>query len=223
MGVDGDVPRAAIAKLAGTCAVIVTVLTAERTLRAVVAACGRVGRPGLVLLDLSSVAPSTQHDLTAVARASGVVLLGGRVLLRMPATGPRTTLYVDDEAMQAEALRDVLAMLAEEVVTTGSAGRAKALGLIDDLLANVNAAVVGEALALGRSVGLDAAALIALLRKGSGATAILAHRETAAVSTRERCAALARVAGAAQQADHSLLFGGVAIGMLLARPHPAGR
>jgi 3-hydroxyisobutyrate dehydrogenase len=220
---DGGVSRAAVAQLATSCPVIVTVLAAELPLRAVLSACGGAREPGVVVLDLSPLAPSTQRDLMVTSRASNVVLVGGRLLTRIHETTPRTTLYVDDDVIHAEPLRGVLAMLADDTVTTGSAGRAKALGLIDDLLDGVNATIVGEALALGRSAGLDSATLVALLQKGSGATAIMAHPGAFDLATGARCAALARLAGAAQQADHSLLFGSLAIGALLAQSRAARR
>ena len=197
---------------ASSCATLVTLAPTEAALRAALDAC--VGGPvrDLAVLDLSPIEPATQRDLAASYRASGVSLFGGCLVPRYRDGTARATLYVDDDALQVPVLSAVLAALSDDVVPTGAGGRAKAIGLLDALLAGVNAAAAGEALALGRDAGLEVPALIGLLQKGSGATTVMAHPDTggAAIARRE---ALARVANAALRVDHSLLFGSVAIGI----------
>jgi 3-hydroxyisobutyrate dehydrogenase-like beta-hydroxyacid dehydrogenase len=219
--VDADAQAAAIETLAADASAVVTLLPSETPLRATLAKCAGARGRALVVLDLSPVAPAMQRDLHEAFRTFGMVLLGARLLLRFRDGVAHEALYVDDDAMQAPALRGVLAALADDVVATGAAGRAKALGLIDDLLTGVNAAAVGEALSLARHAGLDVATLTALLQKGSGATAVMQHRDVVARAAVAQDGALARVAGAAQQLDHSLLFGGVAIGALIAQSQSA--
>lgn len=217
--VPSDALAAAVAAMAARCAVVVTSLANEASLRAALADCGAASARDLVVLDVSPIAPATQRAMAAAASASGVTLVGGRIVTRFRDGVPRLTLYVDEDATQSAALRGVLAALGNDAVTTGAAGRAKALGLVDDLLAGVNAAVVGEAMALGRSASLDTPTLIALLQKGSGATSMMAHADVAARDRAVFARALAQVAAAAQQVDHSLLFGSVAIGLLLGQSH----
>lgn len=209
--------RAKFAVLPAGATAIVTLLPNEARLRATLEACAAARERSLTVLDLSPVTAATQRDLDAAFRAAGVAVVGGRLLTRFRDGVARATLYVDDEALHAPALREVLVALADDLVPTGGGGRAKALGLVDDLLAGVNAAAVGEALALGQRAGLAAPTLTALLQKGSGATAVMAYADATDMGPAAHSRALAHVARAAQQADHSLLFGSVAIGALVAQ------
>lgn len=212
-------PATAVAALVTRCSAIVTIFDAESALPSALAACGAAR--DLVVLDLSPIAPAIQRELANAARVAGVALVGGRLLTRFRDGVPQPTLYVDDDAARAAPLHGLLAAFGDDVVTTGAPGRAKAVGVVDDLLAGVNAAVVAEAMALGRDAGLDAASLVALLRKGSGATTVMTHPQPAG-DAREPHAALSRVARAALRAQHSLLFGSVAIGVLMRHASAAG-
>jgi len=218
-----DDKDASIVAMAVRCGgVVVTTFGTEAPLRAAFAdRDAATARNDLVVLDVSPIAPATQRDLASSVRPSSVTLVGGRVLMRFRDGAPTPTLYIDDDATRVVPLRRVLASFGDDLVITGATGRAKALGLIDDLLAGVNAAVVNEAMALGRSAGLDAPTLVSLLQKGSGATSVMAHATVAPRDTAASSAALARVVSAAQQADHSVLFGSVAIGVLLRQSHLA--
>jgi 3-hydroxyisobutyrate dehydrogenase-like beta-hydroxyacid dehydrogenase len=210
-----------LAALREGCGVVVTLLPTENALRAALASLTAGGRPVVAVLDLSPIAPWTLRELAASCRETGVLLLGAAIVAAASREGARTTLHVDGDAAQLEPLTHVLAALADDVVSSSTIGRAKAVALLDDLLTGVNAAVVGEALALGRCAGLDARTLVALIQKGSGATSILAAHAAGDGPQMKACEArrhaLARVTAAAQHVDHSSFFAGLGIAALLAQ------
>jgi 3-hydroxyisobutyrate dehydrogenase-like beta-hydroxyacid dehydrogenase len=218
-----DVCWDAIRALASDVTAIVTLLATEERLRATLGACAAARDRDLVVLDLTPVSPATQREFEAVLSAARVTLLGGRLLARLRDGVVRPTLYVDENATNAPALRGLLSAFADDVVATGAPGRAKALGLVDDLLGGFNTAAVDEALTIGRRAGLDIPKLMALLQKGSGATTLMAHADILDLGPTARRQAIARVVSAAQQADHSLWFGSVAIGVLMAQSQSAAQ
>jgi 3-hydroxyisobutyrate dehydrogenase-like beta-hydroxyacid dehydrogenase len=130
--------------------------------------------------------------------------------------------------LQATGIHAVLHGLADDVVSAGKTGSAKAVAMLTDLLVGVNSAVVREALVLGQCAGLDPAMLIKLLLKGSGATAVMALAPSNApagaaivdTATETLRGGLQRAVEAARRIDHSAFFASLGIASLLAQTQP---
>jgi 3-hydroxyisobutyrate dehydrogenase-like beta-hydroxyacid dehydrogenase len=132
-------------------------------------------RPGLLCVDMSTIAP-------AEARAIGAALAEHRVgFMDAPVSGssPRAedaTLTImaggeDDEFARA---RPLLEAMGELVVHVGPLGHGQTIKLINNAVAAVNCATVGEALLVGRRAGIDLDALTRVMGASSGASAMLA-------------------------------------------------
>jgi 3-hydroxyisobutyrate dehydrogenase-like beta-hydroxyacid dehydrogenase len=212
--------------------VVVTLLPDEQALRTVL-----FGHAGLTqtigkavtVLDLSPIAPWTLEEIVARCRTAGMSAFGGSIVAGTKDGQTRSTLYIDHAALQITGLRAVLRGLADDVVSTGKTGSAKAVAMLTDVLVGVNSAVVREALALGHCAGLDAATLVSLLLKGSGATAVMALAPSDApvgaamvdTATEALRGGLQRAVEAARRVDHSVFFASLGIASLLAQPQPA--
>jgi 3-hydroxyisobutyrate dehydrogenase len=213
---------------------VVTLLPDEKALRTAL-----FGRAGLTqaagtattVVDLSPIAPWTLEEIVAECRTAGMSAFGGSIVAGTKDGQRRLTLYIDHAALQAAGLRAVLRGLADDVVSTGMTGSAKAVAILTNMLVGVNSAVVREALALGHCAGLDPAMLIKLLLKGSGATAVIALAPSDAAvnagmldtATEGDRSGLQHAVEAAHRVDHSVFFASLGIASLLAQPVASAR
>jgi len=212
--------------------VVVTFFSTEQALSQVLFEPGGLtaaSRKPLSILELSPILPWAFQDIVVSCRAAGVFVVGGRLATLCKEGRVGANLYVDDQVRHGSQLRFVVEALADEVVWTGNAGSAKALGTLSDLLVGVNTAVAHEALQIGQGVGLDTDTLIRLLLKGSGATRVIAQLAAQRVPDGDiadqpfLCAGLLRAVSAAQHVDHSLLFGSLGVASLLRHAHASLR
>ena len=136
-------------------------------------AAAALGAGGLCI-DMSTIAPSASVEL-----ARKVAELGGR-FLDAPVTGSRPkaedgtlTIMVGGERADFERARPLFEAMGEVLVHVGPHGHGEMAKVINNTVAAINAAAVGEALALGRAAGLDIERLLEVARAGSGASAML--------------------------------------------------
>ena len=215
---------------------VVTLFPTEQALRQVLFEPGGLtaaSRKPLSILELSPILPWAFQDIVVSCRAAGVFVAGGRLETLSKEGRVWASLHVDDQVRQRSQLQFVVEALADEVVWTGKAGNAKALGTLTDLLVGVNTAVAHEAWEIGQSVGIDTETLTGLLLKGSGATRVIAQLAALRVPNGgitldnadqfSLCAGLQRATSAAQHVDHSLFFGSLGVASLLRHAHPSLR
>ena len=127
--------------------------------------------PDALFADMSTIAPA---DARAAAE-----LVGGR-FLDAPVTGssPRAqdgtlTIMAGGAAEDYERARPLFEVMGSTVLHVGPVGHGQAIKLINNAVAAVNAATLAQALALGEGLGVDADSLVAVMRAGSGASAML--------------------------------------------------
>ncbi len=83
------------------------------------------------------------------------------------------TFMVGASPRELERVRPVLDAMGNAIVHAGPPGSGQMIKLINNAVAACNAAVVGQALLVGARTGLDLDALVAIMRTGSGASAML--------------------------------------------------
>jgi 3-hydroxyisobutyrate dehydrogenase-like beta-hydroxyacid dehydrogenase len=88
------------------------------------------------------------------------------------ADGTLTIMAGGDAADFARA-EPLLRIMGELVLHVGALGQGEMIKLINNSVAAANAATVGEALLVGQRTGVDLDALVAVLAKGSGGSAML--------------------------------------------------
>jgi len=132
-------------------------------------------RPGSVLVDLSSVLPSTPRRIEPRARARDVAFLEAPVSGGV--TGARAaTLAVmtGGDAAVLERVRPVLRAIGPNIYHVGPVGAGNTVKAINNMMASVNALAMMEGMALGVKAGLDLGVLYEIVKASSGNSSALA-------------------------------------------------
>lgn len=138
--------------------------------------------PGTVLVDLSSVLPSTPRKLEPRAKARGVRFLEAPVSGGV--TGARAaTLAVmcGGDAAVLESVRPILRSIGRNVYHVGQVGSGNTLKAINNMMSSVNALAMMEGLVLGLKAGLDLNTMAEIVKASSGNSNALARVERALI------------------------------------------
>jgi 3-hydroxyisobutyrate dehydrogenase-like beta-hydroxyacid dehydrogenase len=131
-------------------------------------------RPGLLCVDMSTIAPSDTRRIGERLEAVGVGLVDAPVTGSAPRAQDGTlTIMAGGETADVERARPLLAAMGELIVHVGPRGHGEMVKLINNAVAAVNAAVVGQAMLAGRATGVDLDALVRVMAAGSGGSAML--------------------------------------------------
>ena len=172
----GDSP-AACARAAD---VLITMVTDSKASEEVI--CGRDGvlagaHPGLILIDMASIAPEMSRSLAARAGASGVAMLDAPVTgnpkvaadgkLGIMAGGPK-------EAY--DACVPVFQAMGVKIIHVGENGKGTTLKLINNLILGVAIEAVAEALVLAGKAGIDPVKVLEITSVGGARTGAMETR-----------------------------------------------
>jgi len=141
-----------------------------------------LARPGTVLVDLSSVLPSTPRKLEPRAKARGVHFLEAPVSGGV--TGARAaTLAVmsGGDAAVLESVRPILRSIGTNIYHVGPVGSGNTLKAINNMMASVNALAMMEGLVLGLKAGLDLNTMAEIVKASSGNSNALARVQHALI------------------------------------------
>jgi 3-hydroxyisobutyrate dehydrogenase-like beta-hydroxyacid dehydrogenase len=129
----------------------------------------------LLCVDMSTIAPSETRRIGAALAERGIAFMDAPVTGSSPKAedGTLTIMAGGDERDFVRA-RPLFEAMGELVVHVGQLGHGETIKLINNAVAAVNAAVVGEALLVGRRAGVDLDALERVMGSGSGGSAMLA-------------------------------------------------
>lgn len=137
---------------------------------------------GAVLVDLSSVLPTTPRKIESAAKACGLKFLEAPVSGGV--TGARAaTLAVmtgGDAAVLAQ-VRPVLDAIGQNIYHVGPAGSANTLKAINNMMSTVNACAMMEGLAVGLKAGLDLKTMADIIKVSSGNSNALPRVERALI------------------------------------------
>lgn len=144
---------------AGEADVLLTMVPDDRAIREALALPGGLlgaMRPGSLVIEMSTTAPSTKQALAAMAAERGIAFVESPVGKTMEAAIAGTlTLMVAGEPAAIERARPILAAMGNELHVCGAMGAASAVKLINNaLVACINAASI-EALVAGRKANID--------------------------------------------------------------------
>src|SRR5262249_12384282 len=134
-----------------------------------------VAKPGSVLVDLSSVLPSTPRKIEPRAKARGVQFL------EAPVSGGGTgaqaaTLAVmtGGDAAGLERVRPILQAIGANIYHVGAVGNGQTVKAINNMMASVNSLAMMEGMVLGVKAGLDLKTLYEIVKASSGNSNALA-------------------------------------------------
>jgi len=137
-------------------------------------------RPGLLCVDMSTIAPPDSRRIGAALREREVGMLDAPVTGSSPRAEEGTlTIMAGGEARDFERARPLLETMGTLIRHVGELGQGEALKLINNSLGAANAAAMAEALLLARASGIDLDALVEVVSAGSGASAQLALKSGA--------------------------------------------
>ncbi len=171
------VPADTLAALARACDIVVSMVVDGEQVASVLLGEDGVAdgaHPGLLCVDMSTIAPTDTRRIGATLGERGVRMLDAPVTGSSPRAeeGSLTIMAGGDPADFARA-RPLLETMGRVIVHVGELGQGEMLKLINNALGAANAAALAEALLLARATGLDLDAFEQVVSAGSGASAQL--------------------------------------------------
>jgi 3-hydroxyisobutyrate dehydrogenase-like beta-hydroxyacid dehydrogenase len=125
-------------------------------------------------IDMSTIGASAARRIGARLAEQGVRFLDAPVTGSSPKAEEGTlTIMVGGEKPDFDRAWPVFEAMGESILHVGALGDGQAVKVINNTVAATNAAVVAEALLVGRRAGLDLDALVGVMKAGSGASAML--------------------------------------------------
>lgn len=132
-------------------------------------------KPGSVLVDLSSVLPSTPRKLEPMARARGVHFLEAPVSGGVTGAQAATlAVMTGGDAVVLERVRPILRSIGPNIYHVGAVGAGNTVKAINNMMASVNALAMMEGMVLGVKAGLDLKTLYEIVKASSGNSNALA-------------------------------------------------
>jgi 3-hydroxyisobutyrate dehydrogenase len=131
-------------------------------------------KPGTILIDLSSVLPSTPKKIEPAARARGVHFLEAPVSGGV--TGARAAtlaIMVGGDAAALDKARHVLRSIGPNIFHVGPVGAGNTVKAINNMMASVNSLAMMEGLIVGVKAGLDPMTVYEVVKASSGGSKAL--------------------------------------------------
>jgi 3-hydroxyisobutyrate dehydrogenase-like beta-hydroxyacid dehydrogenase len=133
-----------------------------------------LARAGTILIDLSSVLPSTPRKLEPAAKARGVHYLEAPVSGGVAGARAATlAIMVGGDAQILERARPVLRAIGPNIFSVGPVGSGNTVKAINNMMASVNALTMMEGLAVGVKAGLDPMVIYEVVKASSGGSKAL--------------------------------------------------
>jgi len=130
--------------------------------------------PGTLCIDMSTIAPAQTRAIGAQLAERGIHLLDAPVTGSSPKAQDGTlTIMAGGRAEDFARAEPLLRVMGELVLHVGELGQGEMLKIINNSVAAANAATVGEALIVAQRTGVDLDALVQVMAKGSGGSAML--------------------------------------------------
>lgn len=157
--------------------VVITIVPDSPDVQAVVLGAGGVAegvRPGMLLIDMSTVTPATAHELAAAMRERGADALDAPVSGgQAGAEQGSLSIMVGGGAEAFERALPILRVLGKNIVHVGAAGAGQVAKACNQLVVAGTIAAVGEALVLAAKAGVDPGRVRAALLGGFAQSRIL--------------------------------------------------
>jgi len=138
---------------------------------------GAVGgaHEGLMIVDMSTIAPSDTRRIGAALREHGVRFMDAPVTGSAPKAADGTlTIMAGGESADFDRAKPMLDAMGELIVHAGPLGHGEMIKLINNAVAAANASTLAQALLVGDAAGVDLDALERVMGAGSGGSAMLA-------------------------------------------------
>ena len=159
------------AQMAAELDAVHTCLPGTELVREIVAGLVDAARPGLLIVDHSTIHPDAARELAARAAARGVAYLDAPVSGSGPvAERGELTIMCGGDADAFEQARPAMEAMGRTVALMGPSGSGALTKIVNNVLMAANLAVAMEGLLFAVKAGLDPQALFAVVRTASGAS-----------------------------------------------------
>jgi 3-hydroxyisobutyrate dehydrogenase-like beta-hydroxyacid dehydrogenase len=133
--------------------------------------------PGLVLMDMSSIAPDVSRSIADRAKAAGISMLDAPVSGSVAAVANGSLgIMVGGDKETLDHCQPILQHLGTKILYAGPNGSGCALKLLNNLIMGIAVEAVCEALVLATKVGIDPALLMEITSSGGAQTAAMQSR-----------------------------------------------
>jgi len=160
--------------------IVITMVTDSRAVETVVCGAGGVlegAHPGLILIDMSTIEPTTSKSVAARAAAAGVGMLDAPVVGTVPQAEQGVLgILVGGAKEHLEAVRPVLNCLGNKIFHIGPNGSGITIKLINQIVFSVVLEINAEALVLAQKAGIAPQLLIDVLSAGGARTVAMETR-----------------------------------------------
>ena len=139
-------------------------------------------KPGTILIDLSSVLPSTPKKIEPRAKQRGVHFLEAPVSGGVSGARAATlAVMVGGETEPLERARPVLRAIGPNIFHVGPVGAGNTVKAINNMMACVNSLAMMEGVVLGRKAGIDPNTIYEVVKASSGASKALERIQSAII------------------------------------------
>lgn len=172
----GDSPKA----LAQACDVVITMVTDSAASEEVI--CGKNGilegaRPGMILIDMGSIAPEMSRSIAARAKSKRVPMLDAPVTGNPKvASEGKLGIMVGGPKETFDACLPIFQAMGVKIIHVGENGKGTTLKLINNLIMGVAIQAVAEALVLATKAGIDPQKVIEITSVGGARTGAMETR-----------------------------------------------
>jgi 3-hydroxyisobutyrate dehydrogenase len=131
-------------------------------------------RPGTLFIDCSTIGPAYTHEIADQLARRDLALLDAPVTGSSPKAEDGTlTIMVGGPEAAFDRAKPLFDAMGELIVYAGPQGHGQMVKLLNNAVAASNAAVLGEALVVGKRAGLDLDALVEVMGAGAGGSTML--------------------------------------------------
>ena len=157
--------------------IIITCVTADADVIALAEALAKNARPGLVMIDMSTIASTSARRAAEILRTAGADFIDAPVSGGVEgAKNAKLSVMAGGDAATLERVRPVLETLAARITHMGPVGAGQDTKAVNQVLVAGIAQAVCEGLALGEALGLPADKLLPTLAAGAAANWFLDKR-----------------------------------------------
>ncbi len=165
------------AEVARAADIVITMLPNSPDVKAAVLGPGGVlegSRAGLILVDMSSIAPLAAQEVGATCKAKGVAMLDAPVSGGQPkAIDGTLSIMVGGDKAIFDQVKDILGAMGKSVVHVGPVGAGNTTKLANQIVVGLNIIAMSEALVLATKAGVDPKVVYQAIRGGLAGSTVL--------------------------------------------------
>ena len=174
---DGAVAGKNAAAIAAVCPVVITMLPNSPHVKTVVMEKDGIlegAKAGLILIDMSSIAPLASKEICEACKKKGVRMLDAPVSGGEPkAIDGSLSIMVGGDKALFEEMKPILSCMGASIVLCGDVGAGNTTKLANQMIVAGNIAVLAEALTLAKKAGVDPETVFQAIRGGLAGSTVM--------------------------------------------------